>query len=85
MSHSSRARRCGLELLDATVAKNDVADVGLADTPRWLLPLEEAMYHRWRAQYGAMKADDVKRLKHEQENARLKRMVADHVLEVAEH
>ncbi|MDX6705762.1 MAG: putative transposase [Solirubrobacteraceae bacterium] len=43
-----------------------------------------ATYHRWRAQYGAMKADDVKRLKElEAENARLKRIVADQVLEVA--
>jgi putative transposase len=46
--------------------------------------ISEATYHRWRAQYGAMKADDVKRLKElEQENARLKRIVADQVLEVA--
>jgi putative transposase len=48
------------------------------------LEVSEATYHRWRAQYGGMKADDVKRLKElEQENARLKRIVADQVLEVA--
>jgi putative transposase len=48
------------------------------------LEISEATYHRWRAQYGGMKADDVKRLKElEQENARLKRIVADQVLEVA--
>jgi hypothetical protein len=48
------------------------------------LEVSEATYHRWRAQYGAMKADDVKRLKElEAENTRLKRIVADHVLEVA--
>src|SRR3954469_15411615 len=48
------------------------------------LEISEATYRRWRAQYGAMKADDVKRLKElEQENARLKRVVADQVLEVA--
>ena len=48
------------------------------------LEVSEATYHRWRAQYGAMKADDVKRLKElEAENARLKRIVADQVLEVA--
>jgi putative transposase len=35
-------------------------------------------YHRWRAQYGGMQADDVKRLKElERENAQLKRLVAD--------
>jgi transposase len=48
------------------------------------LGVAEATYHRWRNQYGGMKADDVKRLKElEMENARLKRIVADQVLEVA--
>jgi putative transposase len=48
------------------------------------LEVSEATYHRWRVQYGGMKADDVKRLKElELENARLKRIVADQVLEVA--
>jgi hypothetical protein len=48
------------------------------------LEISEATYHRWRAQFGGMKADDVKRLKElEAENARLKRIVADQVLEVA--
>jgi transposase-like protein len=46
------------------------------------LEVSEATYHRWRNQYGAMKADDVKRLKElERENARLKRIVADQALE----
>jgi putative transposase len=48
------------------------------------LEVSEATYHRWRAQYGGMKADDVKRLKElEVENARLKRIVADQTLEMA--
>jgi putative transposase len=48
------------------------------------LEVSEATFHRWRAQYGGMKADDVKRLKElEIENARLKRIVADQTLEVA--
>jgi len=48
------------------------------------LEISEATYHRWRAQFGGMNADDVKRLKElEAENARLKRIVADQVLEVA--
>ena len=46
------------------------------------LGVSENTYHRWRNQYGGMKADDVKRLKElERENARLKRIVADQVLE----
>jgi putative transposase len=49
-----------------------------------LLEVSEATYHRWRAQYGGMKADDVKRLRElELENARLKRIVADQTLEMA--
>ena len=47
------------------------------------LEVSEQTYRRWRAQYGGMKAEDAKRLKElERENAQLKRIVADQVLEV---
>jgi transposase-like protein len=47
------------------------------------LGISEQTYHRWRNQYGGMKADDVKRLKVlERENASLKAIVADQALEV---
>ncbi len=46
------------------------------------LEVSEATYHRWRAQFGGMRADDVKRLKElERENVTLKRIVADKELE----
>ena len=46
------------------------------------LEVSEATFHRWRAQYGGMKADEAKRLKGlERENARLKAIVADQALE----
>jgi putative transposase len=46
------------------------------------LEISEATYHRWRAQYGGLKADDAKRLKDLQaENARLKRLLAEAELE----
>ena len=46
------------------------------------LEISENTYHRWRNQYGGMKADDAKRLKElERENALLKRIVADKELE----
>ena len=48
------------------------------------LQVSEQTYHRWRNQFGGMKADDVKRLKElEKENAQLKRqrLVADKELE----
>jgi putative transposase len=50
------------------------------------LEVSEATFHRWRAQYGGMKADDVKRLKElERENVALKRIVADKELEILAH
>ena len=46
------------------------------------LEVPEATYHRWRAQYGGMKANDVRRLKElERENQTLKAIVADKELE----
>jgi putative transposase len=48
------------------------------------LEVSEATYHRWRNQFGGMKAEEVKRLKElEAENARLKRIVADQALNIA--
>ena len=42
------------------------------------LGVSEATYHRWRQQYGGMKAEEARRLKElEQENARLKKLLAD--------
>jgi hypothetical protein len=41
-------------------------------------------FHRWRNQYGGMKADEAKRLKElESENKRLKQLVADLSLDKA--
>jgi putative transposase len=47
------------------------------------LEVSEQTYHRWRNQFGGMKADDAKRLRDlERENSRLKRIVADKELEL---
>lgn len=47
------------------------------------LGVSENTYHRWRNQFGGMKADDVKRLKElERENQRLKRIVANQALDI---
>ena len=47
------------------------------------LGISEQTYHRWRNQYGGMKANDAKRLKElERENQRLKRIVADQALNI---
>ncbi len=46
------------------------------------LGISEATFHRWRNQYGGMKADAMKRLKElESENARLKKIVADQAVD----
>lgn len=48
------------------------------------LEVSEATFHRWRTQYGGMKADEMKRLKElEKENARLKKIVADQAVDIS--
>jgi putative transposase len=46
------------------------------------LEITESTFHRWRNQFGGMKANDAKRLKElEHENARLKKLLAEAELE----
>ena len=48
------------------------------------LGVSEQTYYRWRKEYGGMEVNQVRRLKElEQENARLKRIVADQALDNA--
>jgi putative transposase len=48
------------------------------------LETSEATFHRWRNQYGGMKAEEAKRLKHlEEENRRLKKLLAEAELDKA--
>ena len=47
------------------------------------LEVSEATYHRWRNQYGGMKAEEAKRLRQlEEENKRLKEIVAEKELDI---
>ena len=47
------------------------------------LEVSEGTYHRWRNQYGGMKAEEAKRLKQlEEENKRLKELVAEKELDI---
>jgi len=42
------------------------------------LAITEGTYYRWRQEYGGMRLDQARRLKHlEQENGRLKKLVAE--------
>ncbi len=46
------------------------------------LEISEQTFHRWRNQYGGMKSEEAKRLKRlEEENKRLKKLVADLTLD----
>ena len=48
-----------------------------------VLEISEATYLRWRNQYGGMKSEEAKRLKLlEEENKRLKQLVADQALDI---
>jgi putative transposase len=48
------------------------------------LGVSETTFHRWRAQYGGMKADEAKRLRElERENARLKQIVAEQAVDIS--
>jgi putative transposase len=67
------------KLRDAEVLASQ--GLGAADIAR-RLEISEQTYHRWRNQYGGMKAEEMKRLKElEKENERLKRVVADLALD----
>jgi putative transposase len=69
------------KLREADRMLNEGADV--ASVARHL-EVSEQTYHRWRTQYGGMKADDAKKLKElERENHQLKRIVADLTLDNA--
>jgi putative transposase len=48
------------------------------------LGVSEQTFYRWRLKYGALKEDEAQRLKAlEQENARLKRIVAEQALDIS--
>ncbi len=84
MKRSNRKRHRPEEV----VAKLRQADEALAKgTPiaevARSLGVSEVTLHRWRAEYGAVDRDGVRRMKElEKENARLKRLVADQQLDI---
>jgi putative transposase len=68
------------KLRDADAMLNSGRDVAAV---LQALEVSEATYHRWRNQYGGMKSEEAKRLKQlEEENRRLKQIVADKELDI---
>jgi putative transposase len=45
--------------------------------------ISDATFYKWRAKYGGMDISDAKRLKALQENAKLKKLLAESMLDVA--
>ena len=48
------------------------------------LEVTEQTYYRWKKEYGGLRVDQAKRLKHlEKENGQLKKLVADQALDIS--
>jgi len=83
---TAKRKRYGAEEI---IGKLREAEVGLAQGQSVAqvvrkLAVSEQTYYRWRREYGGMKVDQAKRLKElERENAQLKKIVADQVLDNA--
>ena len=68
------------KLRDADAMLNAGKDLAVA---LQTLEISQSTYERWRAQYGGMKAQEARRLKElEDENRRLKHIVADQALDI---
>jgi putative transposase len=85
MDTTMKRRRHSPEQIIRKLAEGDklLAEGKSIDEVARHLEITESTWHRWRTQYGGMKANDAKRLKElERENTRLKRIVADQALDI---
>ncbi len=85
MSEKPRRKRHGPEQIVRKLRDADAMLSAGKDLAAVLQTLEvsEATYARWRSQYGGMKAEEAVRLKKlEDENRRLKQLVADQALDI---
>ena len=74
------------EQIIAKLRDADAALTGGSSTEQICKQLEisPATYHKWRNQFGGIKADEMKRLKElEKENSRLKKIVADQAVDIS--
>jgi len=84
MSQSKRRRHSPQQIVDKLKEADRLLNAGQSlGQVLQVLTVSEATYHRWRNQYGGMKASEAKRLKElEQENARLKKLLAERDLDI---
>lgn len=77
---SGRKRRSETEIVAVLQRVDQGAKV--ADICREM-GVSEATYHRWRAKYGGMTVNELKRVREiETENGQLKRIIADQALQI---
>ena len=84
MSHKRRKRHTPEQIIkklrDADAMLNSGKDLAAVLQS---LEVSESTYDRWLKQFGGMKSEEAKRLKElEDENKRLKRLVADQALDI---
>ena len=84
MSERRRRRHSPQQIVDKLKEADRLLNAGQSlGQVLQLLAVSETTYHRWRNQYGGMKAREAKRLKElEQENARLKKLLAERDLDL---
>ena len=71
-----KRKRYSVEQIVAAVKQHELG-VSATDTPR-KLGIAEQTFYRWKKQYGGLEASEVRELKPlREENARLKRLIAD--------
>lgn len=80
-----RKRHSAEEIVNKLRAADvEIAKGGTVTSVCKLLAISEQTYYAWRREYGGLKVDQAKRFKElEQENARLKRLLADAELDKA--
>jgi len=82
----ARAKRYSAEQIVAKLREHEKLQAQGLTIPQACkrLGISDQTFYRWRIRYGALKEDEAQRLKAlEQENSRLKRIVADQALDIS--
>ena len=82
----ARAKRYSAEQIVAKLREHEKLQAQGLTIPQACkrIGVSDQTFYRWRTKYGALKEDEAQRLKAlEQENSRLKRIVADQALDIS--